>query len=137
VSNVISGLRVSGGDFASVFETLKTGLQGPLVGMGTAFSSSIFGLGGALVLGFLDIQAGHAQNRFFNELEEWLLGVTHLVEEEPDERIPASALSQEIGAERSIHALILQLRESALAMEGVLKLQGNKANPSEKSEETE
>lgn len=137
VSNVISGLRVSGGDFASVFETLKAGLQGPLVGMGTAFSSSIFGLGGALVLGFLDIQAGHAQNRFFNELEEWLLGVTHLVEAEPDERIAAGALSGEIGFESSIHALILQLRESALAMEGVLKTQGNKANPSEKSEETE
>jgi hypothetical protein len=64
VSNVISGLRVSGGDFTSVFETLKAGLQEPLGGMGTAFSSSIFGLGGSLVLGFLDIQAGHAQNRF-------------------------------------------------------------------------
>jgi len=49
--------------------------------MGTAFSSSLFGLGGSLVLGFLDLQAGHAQNRFFNGLEEWLSGVTQLIDE--------------------------------------------------------
>ncbi len=48
--------------------------------MGTAFSSSLFGLGGSLVLGFLDIQAGHAQNRFYDGLEEWLAGVTNLVD---------------------------------------------------------
>ena len=59
---------------------MKAGLQEPLKGMGTAFSSSLFGLGGSLVLGFLDIQANHAQNRFFNELEEWLSGVTQLVD---------------------------------------------------------
>jgi hypothetical protein len=50
--------------------------------MGTAFSSSLFGLGGSLVLGFLDIQAGHAQNRFYDGLEEWLAGVTKLVDSE-------------------------------------------------------
>jgi hypothetical protein len=137
VSSVISGLRVGGGDFTSVFETLKAGLQGPLGGMGTAFSSSIFGLGGSLVLGFLDIQAGHAQNRFFNELEEWLLGVTHLVEAAPGERIAASALGEEAGFETTINALILQLRESALAMEGLLKTKGSKTDPSKKTEETE
>lgn len=137
VSSVISGLRVGGGDFTSVFETLKAGLQGPLGGMGTAFSSSIFGLGGSLVLGFLDIQAGHAQNRFFNELEEWLLGVTHLVEAAPGERIAASALGEETGFENSVNALILQLRESALVMEGMLKTQGSKMDPSKKIEETE
>ena len=46
--------------------------------MGTAFSSSLFGLAGALVLGFLDLQAGHAENRFFKELEDWLAELTHL-----------------------------------------------------------
>jgi hypothetical protein len=137
VSNVISGLRVSGGDFASVFETLKAGLQEPLGGMGTAFSSSIFGLGGALVLGFLDIQAGHAQNRFFNELEEWLLGVTHLVEAAPGEKIVARALGKESGFEAPLLALIAQLRESALAMEGLLKKPSTDSNPSKKSEEAE
>ncbi|WP_300464515.1 biopolymer transporter ExbB [Desulfobacula sp.] len=80
VGQVISGLEVGTRDFVTVFSHLKQGLEQPLQGMGTAFSSSLFGLGGSLVLGFVDIQAGHAQNRFFNEMEEWLSGVTHLVE---------------------------------------------------------
>jgi len=67
---------------ATIAGSLKTGLQAPLDGMGTAFSSSLFGLGGSLVLGFLDIQAGHAQNRFYDGLEEWLAGVTKLVDSE-------------------------------------------------------
>lgn len=80
VSSVIGGLQVGDQNFELMFQTLKAGLQKPLSGMGTAFSSSLFGLGGSLVLGFLDIQANHAQNRFFNELEEWLSGVTQLVD---------------------------------------------------------
>lgn len=80
VVNVIGSLEVGNKDFAQLFETLKVGLQAPLNGMGTAFSSSLFGLGGSLVLGFLDIQAGHAQNRFFDEMEEWLWGVTQLLD---------------------------------------------------------
>ena len=60
--------------------------------MGTAFSSSLFGLGGSLVLGFIDLQAGHAQNRFFNELEEWLSGVTQLIDK-PEGRSPILAAS--------------------------------------------
>ncbi|MHA1570162.1 MAG: flagellar motor protein MotA [Alphaproteobacteria bacterium] len=78
VSRVVGGLQVTGGDVAAVFEELKRGLQAPLSGMGTAFSSSLFGLAGSLVLGFLDLQAGQAQNRFFNELEEWLSGQTRI-----------------------------------------------------------
>ncbi len=81
VGQVIDGLEVGNGDFAAVFAELKQGLKAPLGGMGTAFSSSLFGLGGSLVLGFLDLQAGHAQNRFFNGLEEWLTGVTQLVDD--------------------------------------------------------
>lgn len=80
VSLVVGGLEVGTGDFNLMFQAMKAGLQEPLKGMGTAFSSSLFGLGGSLVLGFLDIQANHAQNRFFNELEEWLSGVTQLVD---------------------------------------------------------
>src|SRR3546814_7300181 len=53
-------------------------LQSPLAGMGTAFSSSMLGLAGSLVLGFLDLQLGQAQNRFYNELEEWLASLTRL-----------------------------------------------------------
>ncbi|MGB5450571.1 MAG: flagellar motor protein MotA [Sedimenticolaceae bacterium] len=81
VGHVIDGLEVGSGDYAAVFSQLKQGLKAPLDGMGTAFSSSLFGLGGSLVLGFLDLQAGHAQNRFFNGLEEWLSGVTQLVDD--------------------------------------------------------
>jgi len=80
VVNVIGSLEVGNKDFAQLFETLKAGLQAPLNGMGTAFSSSLFGLGGSLVLGFIDIQAGHAQNRFFDDMEEWLWGVTQLID---------------------------------------------------------
>ncbi|MEQ8233749.1 MAG: flagellar motor protein MotA [Gammaproteobacteria bacterium] len=78
VANVIRGMAVEGADGAAIFENLKANLEGPLTGMGTAFSSSLFGLAGSLVLGFLDLQAGHAQNRFVNELEEWLSGSTRL-----------------------------------------------------------
>lgn len=78
VSDVIGGMSVGSGDINALFDQLKAGLARPLRGMGTAFSSSMFGLAGALVLGFLDLTAGQAQNRFFNELEEWLAGLTRL-----------------------------------------------------------
>jgi len=78
IADVIGGMSVGSGDINALFEQLKTGLGRPLKGMGTAFSSSMFGLSGALVLGFLDLTAGQAQNRFFNELEEWLAGLTRL-----------------------------------------------------------
>ena len=65
-------------NFAIMFDELKQGLQEPLGGMGTAFSSSLFGLAGSVVLGFIDLQAGQAQNRFYNDLEEWLSGITRL-----------------------------------------------------------
>ena len=59
-------------DTQKLFKVLKQGLEEPLSGMRTAFSSSLFGLGGSLILGFLDIQSGQAQNRFYNEVEEKL-----------------------------------------------------------------
>ena len=78
IADVIRGLSVGSGETSAVFEKLKQGLDVPLIGMGTAFSSSLFGLGGSLVLGFLDLQAGQAQNRFFTELEDWLSGATRV-----------------------------------------------------------
>jgi hypothetical protein len=78
VAAVIHGMSLAGGDVNAMFDQLKSGLAGPLAGMGTAFSSSMFGLSGALILGFLDLTAGQAMNRFFNELEEWLAGLTRL-----------------------------------------------------------
>src|ERR1700742_4782168 len=71
VGKVIDGLKV-GGDSGALFDTLKEGLAAPLGGMGISFSSSLFGLAGSLILGFLDLQSSQAQNRFYTELEDWL-----------------------------------------------------------------
>ena len=71
VGKVIDGLKV-GGDFGALFDTLKDGLAAPLGGMGISFSSSLFGLAGSLILGFLDLQSSQAQNRFYTDLEDWL-----------------------------------------------------------------
>ena len=78
VGGVIASLEMPSTELNTAFRDLKSGLEAPLSGMGTAFSSSLFGLAGSLVLGFLDLQAGQAQNRFYNELEEWLASQTHL-----------------------------------------------------------
>ena len=79
IADVIGGLQIdANGDTSQIFANLKSGLEAPLSGMGTAFSSSLFGLAGSLVLGFLDLQASQAQNRFYNDLEDWLSGATRL-----------------------------------------------------------
>lgn len=112
VSKVIASLQVAGGDVGETFGRLRDNLQGPLAGMGTAFSSSLFGLAGALVLGFLDLQAGHAENRFFKELEDWLAELTHL---------PSSALLAE--GERTIPAYVEALLEkTADSLEGLERI---------------
>ncbi len=94
VGGVINGLTIGTNDVARAFNDLKTGLEAPLSGMGTAFSASLFGLAGSLVLGFLDLQAGQAQNRFYNDLEEWLSSYTRLssggpLSEAGDASVPA------------------------------------------------
>jgi hypothetical protein len=71
VGRVIDSLKV-GGDAGAIFDSLKEGLAAPLSGMGISFSSSLFGLAGSLVLGFLDLQTSQAQNRFYIDLEDWL-----------------------------------------------------------------
>lgn len=78
VGTTIGALDTNAGESVLLFDQLKEGLSGPLKGMGIAFSSSMFGLAGSLILGFLDLQAGHAQSRFYNELEDWLSGITEL-----------------------------------------------------------
>ncbi len=108
VGDIISGLDAGSGavNGGSMFDTLKQGLQRPLAGMGTAFSSSLFGLAGSLVLGFLDLQAGHAQNRFFNELEDYLSGVTRLSSE------LAQGGEREISVPSYIHAMLEQTADT-------------------------
>ncbi len=109
IADVIGGLSLEGSDLADVFADLKRGLEAPLEGMGTAFSSSLFGLGGSLVLGFLDLQAGQAMNRFYNDLEEWLSGVT---------RLSSGALTGE--GEQSVPAYVQALLEqTAESVDGV------------------
>jgi len=78
IGNVIRDLTIAGDNPQAVFDDLKSGLEAPLAGMGTAFSSSLLGLAGSLVLGFLDIQSSRAQNAFLNDLEEWLSSLTRL-----------------------------------------------------------
>jgi hypothetical protein len=72
IGNVIGGLTVGEGDIKTVFDGFKEGLRKPLLGMGVSFSASLFGLASSLILGFLDLQTGRAQNIFCAELEEWL-----------------------------------------------------------------
>ena len=72
VGRVVGGLDLGSTDFDAMMSQLRNGLDAPLAGMATAFSSSLFGLGGSLVIGFLDLQLGQAMGRFFNEVEDWL-----------------------------------------------------------------
>lgn len=83
ISTVIQSLDPNSGSNTDILSALKSGLTAPLSGMGTAFSSSLLGLSGSLILGFLDLQAGRAQNRFYTELENWLSSVTEVEAELP------------------------------------------------------
>ena len=78
IGETIQSLDPRSGDTNDILDTLKAGLRSPLEGMGTAFSSSLFGLSGSLILGFLDLQAGRAQTRFYTELENWLSSITDM-----------------------------------------------------------
>jgi hypothetical protein len=78
VAGTIQALDTSVGDTTTMFENLKQGLAGPLGGMGTAFSASLLGLSGSLILGFLDLQASQAQNAFYTDLEDWMTSMTEL-----------------------------------------------------------
>ena len=125
VSDVIAGMTLGSGDINAMFEHLKSGLAGPLAGMGTAFSASMYGLAGALVLGFLDLTAGQAQNRFFNELEEWLAGQT---------RLASGALSEGDGSVPVyVQALLEQTAENMEGLQSILtrgeegRMQANQA----------
>ncbi len=78
ISGAIEGLDVTSAQSATLFDQLKQGLQAPLQGMGLSFSSSLFGLAGSLILGFLDLKASQAQNRFYTDLEDWLSTITDI-----------------------------------------------------------
>src|SRR5262245_59713973 len=90
VGSVIQGLKASG-DSGSMFDSLRDGLAAPLSGMGISFSSSLFGLAGSLVLGFLDLQMSQAQNRFYTDLEDWLSTTVRDLGVDPDLHSAATA----------------------------------------------
>ena len=104
IGDTIQSLDPASGDTNDVLDALKSGLAAPLAGMGTAFSSSLFGLAGSLILGFLDLQAGRAQTRFYTELENWLSTVTDLGS---DMAVQGSAQS---GSAEELKALSERLR---------------------------
>ena len=123
ISNVIDGLSIDGGNVAAVFTDLKRGLKAPMAGMGTAFSSSLFGLAGSLALGFLDLQANQAQNRFYNDLEDWLSTVTRLATSslvlETDQPIPAyvqALLEQTAESLENLQRTIIRGEESRISV---------------------
>ena len=120
VGQVIEGLKV-GGDFGSLFDTLKEGLAAPLKGMGISFSSSLFGLAGSLILGFLDLQSSQAQNRFYTDLEDWLAstvreysgdGTTGVSGELQHAMERLRAVVEEGGSSRSTTAAMANLAEA-------------------------
>ncbi|ENO90681.1 hypothetical protein [Thauera linaloolentis] len=112
ISEIIGNLSV-GTDPVAMFEELKSHLDEPLGGMATSFSTSLFGLSGSLIVGFLDLQSGHAQNRFYNELEEWLSHIT---------RLPSAA---GIEGEASVPAYVQALLEQTA--EGMDRMQRSAA----------
>ena len=121
IGGVIGALDVGASDLARAFGDLKTGLESPLHGMATAFSSSLFGLAGSLVLGFLDLQAGQAQNRFYNDLEEWLSTYTRLSSgpfgEGGDGSMPAylqALLEQTADSLESLQRILVRSEESRI-----------------------
>jgi hypothetical protein len=107
VGSVISNLKV-GGDASSLFDTLREGLAAPLSGMGISFSSSLFGLAGSLVLGFLDLQMSQAQNRFHTEVEDWLSTAVRDLGAEPFD----AAATAGSGVSGEIRLAIERLREA-------------------------
>ena len=114
VKGVIGGLSAGAGDPVRAFADLKARLETPLGGMSTAFSASLFGLAGSLVLGFLDLQAGLAQNRFFNELEEWLTAQTRL------DVAPAAFAAGDASAPAYIQALLEQTADTLDSLQRIL-----------------
>jgi uncharacterized protein YneF (UPF0154 family) len=128
VGSIINNLQV-GGDAGSVFDTLKQGLAAPLGGMGISFSSSLFGLAGSLILGFLDLQTSQAQNRFYTGFEDWLATTVQDLGSGPLNNaatLPAAALSaldrlrQAVGEAGSNKATTAAMANLAEAIQGLV-----------------
>jgi hypothetical protein len=114
VGDAIRNLDVSSAQSASVFEELKNGLQRPLAGMGLSFSSSLFGLAGSLILGFMDLKAAQAQNRFYHNLEDWLSTITDVrAGDGAASPVPAMLKMDLQNLQRAIDTLAAQMGQQA------------------------
>ena len=125
IGETIRSLSVGSADLNLMFDDLKRGLQAPISSMATAFSSSLFGLAGSVVLGFLDLQAGQAQNRFYADLEDWLASETKLaraaggVSEEEGGSLPAYVTALLEQSADSLDSLQRAMSKSEMAREEV------------------
>jgi hypothetical protein len=121
VGGVIQGLKASG-DSGSMFDSLREGLAAPLGGMGISFSSSLFGLAGSLILGFLDLQSSQAQNRFYTELEDWLSTTVYDQATEPGAGVPAGYSGEMRGAIERLKDAIAESGSSKAATTAMANL---------------
>ena len=120
IGDVVRSLDAADADALTAFAQLRAGLEAPLAGMGTAFSSSLFGLGGSLILGFLDLQAGQAQGRFHIELEEFISAMTSMEETQSAAAGDAAAVSE---GENQAH-ILEDIRRLLMVAEGERALAG-------------
>ena len=122
IAGVIDSMK-TGVDTASMFDALKTGLSAPISGMSVSFTSSLFGLASSLVLGFLDLQAGQAQNRFYSEFEEFLAShvqTAPIAEAMPEGPIIPQSVQPAIDNQRDAKA-IATLAEGIQALVGHMR----------------
>ena len=110
ISGVINAMQ-TGSDATTMFDDLKTGLAAPIAGMSISFTSSLFGLAGSLILGFLDLQAGQAQNRFYTELEDFLASHAELANPPAVEVLPEKAAALDPLDQRKSAAALANLAE--------------------------
>jgi hypothetical protein len=117
IGSVIGGLNVGDGDLKLVFDKFKEGLQTPLVGMGISFSASLFGLASSLILGFYDLTTGRIQNKFCEELEDWLTTANDAPAERP------SSATVPLAPARYQEAFIQNLSEQLERLQKVFRQQ--------------
>lgn len=121
IAGVITGLEVDSTNVKDSFQTLKHGLQAPLMGMGTAFSTSMFGLAGSLILGFLDLQAAKAASLFYRNLEDQLTALSKPTNE-------LSAVTSHSGP-AYLHSLLEQTVENMAELHRVIgRNEDNRSN---------
>ncbi len=119
ISGVIDSMK-TGSDTTAMFDDLKSGLSAPIAGMSVSFTSSLFGLAGSLILGFLDLQAGQAQNRFYTELEDFLASYVETsaapaVADPQEQRNSAAAMAN---LAEGIQALVNHMRQEQQQIRG-------------------